>query len=155
MIYWRLRTKDSPTKPMKLTRFVLGAILFSLAALCTVEAFREAAHAHQQQQEIKIDPKTFDQFVGQYALNDNPDVVYSFYREGDKFFMRPSHQKGTEIFPGSETKFFLKVVDFDFTFIRDAQNKVTGLVWHQGNDQRSMNKIYDQPLSDKTVPFDL
>jgi hypothetical protein len=112
------------------------------------------ARAQQQHTEVKIDAKTFDEFVGQYALEANPDVIYSFYREADKFFMRPSHQAGIEVFPASATKFFLKVFESDFTFLRDAQGKVTGLVWLQGNDRRSMNKISDQPLTDKTVPFD-
>src|SRR5437016_2985794 len=63
--------------------------------------------------EIKIDPKTFDEFVGQYSFADNPDLVLSFFREGDKFFLQATNQGRIELFPASESKFFLKIIDPD------------------------------------------
>src|SRR5712692_7971425 len=133
---------------------LMTSALCLLMAISAINLTRSVRAQQPQHTEVKIDPKLFDQFVGQYALEVNPDVIYSFYREGDKFFMRPSRQAGIEIFPESESKFFLKVFESDFSFIRDAQGKVTGLMWHQGNDQRSMNKISDQPLADRTVSFE-
>ncbi len=141
---------------MRLTKLLslMTSALCLLTAISAINLTRSVRAQQPQHTEVKIDPKLFDQFVGQYALEVNPDVIYSFYREGDKFFMRPSRQAGIEIFPESESKFFLKVFESDFSFIRDAQGKVTGLMWHQGNDQRSMNKISDQPLADRTVSFE-
>ena len=37
-----------------------------------------------------------------------------------------------EVFPESETVFFLKVVDATITFVKDDKGKVTHLVIHQG-----------------------
>jgi len=91
---------------MRLTRFVLLTILFSTFTFCAVELFRQGAKAGQQQKEIKIDPKTFDEFAGQYSFAENPDLVLSFFREGDKFFLQATNQGRIEIFPESETKFF-------------------------------------------------
>src|SRR5689334_10379639 len=73
--------------------------------------------------EIKIDPKIFDEFVGQYSFAENPDLVLSFLREGDKFFLLPTNQGRIEIFPESQTKFFLKLIDANAEFVRDAQGK--------------------------------
>src|SRR5947209_2485214 len=103
--------------------------------------------------EIKIDPKTFDEFVGQYSFADNPDLVLSFFREGDKFFLQATNQGRIEIFPMSETKFFLKVIDADATFVRDAQGKVTGVLWRQ-NGQQTARRTSDQPAIDAPIAFD-
>src|SRR5882724_3880915 len=91
--------------------------------------------------EIKIDPKTFDEFVGQYSFAENPDLVLSFFREGDKFFLQATNQGRIEIFPESETKFFLKLIDADATFVRDAQGKVTSVRWRQSrSEERRVGK---------------
>src|SRR5229473_7273077 len=94
------------------------------------------AYAQQQQHtEIKIDPKSFDEFAGQYRFDDNPDLVFSFFREDGKFFMQPVRQLRTEIFPESESRFFLTAADAQATFVRDAQGKATGLIWRQNNQE--------------------
>lgn len=139
---------------MKLTRFILIAILFSLFTLGVTAVFRPTAHAGQQQTEIKIDPKTFDEFVGQYSFTDNPDLVLSFFREGEKFFLQPTNQGQVEIFPASETKFFLKVIDADATFVRDPQGKVTGLLWRQNGQHATAKRTSNQPAVEANVEFE-
>ena len=140
-------------KRTRLSVLLIGALCL-LIAIGAISLMRSARAQQPQHTEVKIDPKLFDQFVGKYAFADNPDAIFSFYREGDRFFMRPSNQTGIEIFPESESKFFLKIQESDITFVRDAQGKTTGLLWHQGSNQRSMNKIGDQPLADTTVAFE-
>ena len=104
--------------------------------------------------EIKIDPKLFDEFVGQYSFVDNPDAVLSFWREGDKFFMQATNQSRVNIFAESPTKFFLKDVDAHATFARAAKGKVTGLVWRQGDRDRQVIRISEQPAVEVLVPFE-
>jgi hypothetical protein len=41
----------------------------------------------------------------------------------------------------SESKFFLKVVDGQITFVKDEQGKVTGLILHQGGRDLHAKKI--------------
>src|SRR5262245_34475499 len=77
--------------------------------------FGPSTDAQQQRTEVKIDPKLFDNYVGQYAMDADPDFIFSFLREGGKFFVQPVNQDRVEIFPESETKFFLKVADFQAT----------------------------------------
>jgi len=104
--------------------------------------------------EVKIDPTVFDQFVGQYALNDNPDIVFSFFRENDKYYLQVTNQSRIEIFPASESKFFLKTLDADATFVRDAQGQVSSLVWRQSANQRTARRISDQPAVEHLVDFE-
>jgi uncharacterized protein len=113
-----------------------------------------SGHTQASHIEIKIDPKVFDGFVGQYAFTDNPDLVVSFWREGDKFFLQATRQQMLEIFPESETKFFLKIIDAQATFIRDAQGKVTGAIWRQNNQESELKRISDQPVIEPVQPFD-
>src|SRR5215831_13127402 len=82
--------------------------------------------------EIKIDPKLFDAFTGQYKMPDNPDLVLSFWRDGDKFYSRATNQSSFEIFASSETTFFPKSFPALMTFVPDAQGNVNGLVLKQG-----------------------
>ena len=46
--------------------------------------FLSASAQQPQPTEIKIDPNAFDEFVGQYAFADNPDVILSFFRESTR-----------------------------------------------------------------------
>jgi uncharacterized protein len=144
---------------MKRSFFLLltGAILIAATSLAwpslTVRLLTPA-RAQQKPSEIKIDPKTFDQFVGQYAFADNPDLVLSFFREGETFFVQASNQGRIEIFPTSESKFFLKIIDADATFVRDPQGKVTSVLWRQNGQTTPAKRISDQPALEASVAFD-
>jgi D-alanyl-D-alanine carboxypeptidase len=78
---------------------------------------------------VAIDPKIFDQYAGEYELQ--PGFVIKFFRQGDKFMTQATGQGAIEIFPESETKFFLKVVDGQVEFVKDAAGKVTGMTLTQ------------------------
>src|SRR5215475_4100886 len=104
--------------------------------------------------EIKIDPKQFDEFVGQYAMTDNPDVIFSFFRENDKYFLQVTNQRRFEIFPASETKFFLKIIDADATFVRDAEGKVSQMLWRLDTRQRTARRVSSQPAVERLLTFD-
>jgi putative CocE/NonD family hydrolase len=104
--------------------------------------------------EIKIDSTKFDEFVGQYTLVSNPDLVLSFFREGDKFYLQATNQDRIEIFPASETKFFLKVLQADGTFMRDTSGKVTSLLWRQGGQELTANRTSNQPVVQNDVAFE-
>jgi uncharacterized protein len=138
--------------------------LFLLIITCGVAVFlgrsnstlwpAEAQTEKPQHVEIKIEPKTFDEYVGQYALDNNPDITFSFFRENDKYYLQVTNQGRIEIFPESESKFFLKILDGDATFVRDAQGKVTGLIWRQEANHLTAKRISDQPAIQPSTTFD-
>ncbi len=84
---------------------------------------------------IQIDPRVVDGYVGEYELA--PGFILTITREGNRFYVTPTNQNRAEMFPESETKFFLTVVDAQLTFMRDASGKVTHLVLHQGGDHQA------------------
>lgn len=83
-----------------------------------------------------VDPAIYDAYVGRYALA--PTFVLTVTREGNRLITQATGQQKMEVFPESDTKFFLRVVDAQITFVKDAAGKVVALILHQnGRDQRA------------------
>ncbi len=89
--------------------------------------------------EVEIDPKLYDRLAGDYELA--PNFLISIIRRGDKLISQATGQSEVEIFPESELRFFLKVVDAQIDFTVDASGRVTGLVLHQGGRDLPARKI--------------
>ncbi|HXL79869.1 MAG TPA: DUF4440 domain-containing protein [Pyrinomonadaceae bacterium] len=78
----------------------------------------------------KVDPKIYDAYVGQYR---NPrGRILAVIREGDRLMIEVGGQK-VEIFPESETQFFLKGDDVLLVFVTDEQGRVVRLVNRRPN----------------------
>jgi CubicO group peptidase (beta-lactamase class C family) len=92
-----------------------------------------------ERQAIKLDPKLYDRLAGEYELN--PGFIIKILRRGDKLISQATGQAEVELFPESETRFFLKVVDAQVDFIVDASGRATGLVLHQGGTDMPARKI--------------
>ena len=83
----------------------------------------------------KVDPKLYDEYVGKYELT--PTFALTVTREGDRLITQATGQGKVEIFPESETEFFLKVTDAQITFVKE-DGKVTHLILHQnGRDTKA------------------
>ena len=84
-----------------------------------------------------VDPRVYDAYVGRYQLA--PTFILTVTREGDRLMTQATGQAKLEVFPESDTKFFLKVVDAQITFVRDERGTVTHLILHQGGkDQKAV-----------------
>ncbi len=105
-----------------------GRISQDLAAIL----FGEKYEIPRERMAVKIDPKTLDAYVGQYELN--PNLIFTMTREGDSLMAQITGQPKFELFPESENKFFLKVVDAQVTFVKDEKGQVTHLILHQGGN---------------------
>ncbi len=82
-----------------------------------------------EHKEITLDAKTLDRYVGTYQMDRY--VLMNVSRDGGKSYVELTGQPKFEVFPESERKFFLKVVDAQLTFDVDAQR----VTLHQnGND---------------------
>ncbi len=92
-----------------------------------------------QRKEATVDPKLYDRLTGDYELA--PNFILTIVGRGDKLMSKATGQPEVQIFPESETRFFLKVVDAQIDFILDAAGRVTGLVLHQGGQNLPAKKI--------------
>ncbi len=89
--------------------------------------------------EVRLDPRLYDRLTGDYELA--PEFIITILRRGDTLISQATGQPEVELFPESETRFFLKVVDAQVDFVVDAAGRVTGLVLHQGGRDLPAKKI--------------
>jgi len=88
---------------------------------------------------ISLDPKISAAYVGEYELG--PGFIISVSQQDDRFFAQATGQPKFELFPESETEFFLKVTDAQVTFVKDDKGVVTKLILHQGGANQDAKKV--------------
>jgi CubicO group peptidase (beta-lactamase class C family) len=94
------------------------------------EAASRLAEAPAVRPVVKVDPALYDSYAGDYELG--PNFVLTVSRDGDRLMTQATGQSKVEVFPSSETEFFLKVVDARIVFVKDPTGAVEALVLHQG-----------------------
>jgi CubicO group peptidase (beta-lactamase class C family) len=99
----------------------------------------------EERTEVTVDPKIFDNYVGNYQLT--PNAIMTISREGNLLFEQLTGQQKLPLFPESERKFFLKVVDAQLTFDTDAQGKATQLTLHQNGADIAAKRIDEAQAS--------
>lgn len=117
------------------TPTALGRIARGLAAISR----GEQPDRPKQREVATVDPKIYDHYVGRYALA--PTFIISVTREGDRLFVQATDQPKFEVFPESQTDFFLKVVDAQITFVQDADGPATHLILHQGGADQKAERV--------------
>jgi hypothetical protein len=84
-----------------------------------------------------VDPKVYDTYVGEYQIT--PTFALKVTRDGDRLMTQATGQPPVEVFPESTTRFFLKVVDAQITFVTGEDGRVTHLILRQnGVEQKGL-----------------
>lgn len=86
-----------------------------------------------------VDRKIYDLLVGDYELQ--PGFVISITLSEGKLFSQATNQNKLELFPESEYKYFIKVVDAVLEFNKDEKGKIISLTLHQGGMHMPGKKI--------------
>ena len=100
---------------------------------------RTAEPLPAERREITLAHERLDRYIGAYELMPGFSIVIS--NEGGHLMGQATGQPKIEIFPESETNFFLKVVDAQIIFDLDASGKITGLTLLQGGQKLPGKKI--------------
>lgn len=114
---------------------VANVIANDLAAIL----FGEKYEVPRERKQITLSSKIYDSYVGQYEAA--PGFVLTVAKEGEKLMVQATGQGSVEIFPESETKFFLRAVDAQITFVKDEKGQVTGLILRQNGRDFPAKKI--------------
>ena len=128
---WLMRLPDKKFTVVILANALPGR---ELHAGQLVDIFMADKHA-----EVKVDPTVYDTLVGKYDCGHG--TMLTVTREGNQLFAQLTGQQKFEIFPESETEYFLKVVDAQVTFVKDAVGKTTKAIIHQGGRTIDAPKI--------------
>ena len=99
---------------------------------------------------MTIDPAAFDPLVGRYRLA--PTFILTFSRRGDRFYTQATGQPKVEMFPESPTEFFLKVVNAQLTFVKDATGHVTHVILHQGGRDQKAERMEGEAVEKDKNP---
>lgn len=90
----------------------------------------------------RVDPKLYDAYLGRYEVR--PDVIVTITREGDHLMAQATGDGKSEIFPESETVFFMNPAsDATVTFVKDDQGKVTHFIAHRNGDDEKAKRLED------------
>jgi CubicO group peptidase (beta-lactamase class C family) len=89
--------------------------------------------------EVAVDSRILDEYVGEYELA--PSFIVKIVNDKGRLISEATGQPKVELFAESPSKFFLKDVDAQVEFIRDASGKVTGLSLTQGGMTMPAKKI--------------
>jgi hypothetical protein len=95
---------------------------------------------------IEVPAAVLAQYAGTYdlppsALQDAPALVLVVSVQDGALYLKPGPRPAARIWPETTTEFFVKGVDAQVTFVKDASGTVTGLVVHQNGEDRPAAKV--------------
>jgi hypothetical protein len=92
-----------------------------------------------QSKAMTLDSATLDKYIGQYQIS--PNLIMTVTNENGKLMTQATGQPKVELFAESETKFFVKEIDAQITFVKDNQGRVTNMILHQRGRDTPAQKI--------------
>jgi hypothetical protein len=131
-----------------------SALAAQVADIYLADVLQPLPKAEATPIEVKIDPHVFDAYAGEYAIDNNGQrAVMLFGRRDEHFFLQPAGQPSIEIFPLSETEFFLKVTPGRIAFAREPDGTVNRVTLHRARGDLMGQRIVaaaasTQPLAD-------
>ena len=109
----------------------IGADLMTLARGGTVRLASE-------RQEIQVPAETLATYAGVYEAS--PRFALTVVAADGKLTAQATGQQPLDLFAEGPDAFFLKAVDAQITFSRNAEGEIEGLVLHQGGNKLPANK---------------
>jgi len=116
--------------------FPTGTVIAKVADLYLADQFQEDENKSEstptpiERKEISINPEIYNKYVGVYELM--PGFLLTVTNENNKLMIQGTGQEKVEVFPESETEFFLKVTDAQVSFPVEEDGKVNKIILHQG-----------------------
>ncbi len=104
-----------------------------------VNATAKLASLTGAQKEVKVDPKIYDSYAGEYELS--PNFIITITNEGGKLMAQATGQSQRELIPTSETEFSLRAGEAKVTFVKNEQGSVTELILNQNGRKMPAKKI--------------
>ncbi len=107
-----------------------------------VGAVEEAVRTDQplpSRKEVQLDSVILQKYVGVYELA--PNFLLTVTLEDGKLMTQATGQSKVQVFPESETRFFLKVTDAQIEFLKDEAGNVSSLKLYQGGQIVPARKV--------------
>lgn len=118
-----------------------GSAPSDIAADVAATVHGEKVTLPTERKEITLTPEQLKPFVGRYSLT--PEVNVDITLDGNQLQTQLTGQPKFPLFAESPTSFFLKVVEAEVKFDKNASGKVTQLTIHQGGRDTVAKKVSD------------
>ncbi len=109
-----------------------------IAAMLGKVALGETVLLPTERKEVKLSPEALAPLAGEYVLN--PKASLTTTVENGQLMGQMTGQGKIPLFAESENKFFLKVVNAQLEFHREADGKVTGVTLFQNGHETKANR---------------
>jgi dienelactone hydrolase len=86
-----------------------------------------------------INPQVYDTYEGSYEIA--PGVLIKIYREGNRLMATSPDSKTFELYPESETEYFIDQVGVEVIFQKNNEGKISELLIHQPDRDLTAKKI--------------
>ncbi|HEY6292686.1 MAG TPA: serine hydrolase [Terriglobia bacterium] len=93
----------------------------------------------KQHKEVRLDPTVLERYVGRYG--EPPKLILTIRREGDHLSIQENDEPKQDLFAESETEFFSKVADDEFTFEVNSRGQATDMILHTGGQDIPIKRI--------------
>ena len=103
------------------------------------EEWKKTTNPPKAPKEIKLDVQLLDTFIGEYEVVAGFSFVVT--REGEKMFVQATGQEKFEIAAEAPTRFFSKINDAEFEFIKDGTGKVIKAILKQGGRETEAKRV--------------
>lgn len=105
-------------------RTSVRAIATELAAI----AFEKPYEIPMERREDKIDPATFDRFLGKYHREDDPNDIFNLVRDGDRLLMEiPGASTSFRVAPMARNRLFAPTlsIESELEFVTDSSGSLS------------------------------
>jgi hypothetical protein len=101
---------------------------------------------------VHVPTAALDSYVGQYREQDEPDIVLSVFRDGDRLYMEGARSARLDLNAESNTT-FNHDTSSHYTFVTDASGAVTSMKFSAGSQESILTKISSQPVPNHFRPY--
>jgi CubicO group peptidase (beta-lactamase class C family) len=103
-----------------------------------------------ERKEVTVSPDILKTYVGTYQLA--PEFKLNITLEDGKLFVQGTNQPKFPMFAESPTDFFMRVVDAQGTFVKDAGGQVNTLIWRQNGHEAKAARVATETPAAPTTP---
>ena len=100
--------------------------------------------------EAVVNPAVYDQYTGRYEVG---DFVFVISRDGERLMGQFSGQVRFQLFPESDSTFFLKIDEAQVKFRRDETGRVNRLLWRQSGQENPFNRIVPRATAEENSKY--
>jgi CubicO group peptidase (beta-lactamase class C family) len=147
-----LANSTSDILPVKYCRKTADIYLYDMFPADKRPAPETPASPKKKSTEAVIDPIVYDAYAGRYQIGEM-NAVFTVSRDNNRLLGQFNGQFRFQMFPESDSTFFLKIDEVQVKFPRDKNGRVNCLLWSQGGQEVPFNRIEAHMTAEQLRPY--